>query len=221
VRTDERRAPLPTDTPGGFPGDPAMTRWLDCAFAVGGSSVARDYPAALYEALRLAAPWLDDEPLAGVHPLKGLTPSAGVLLVGGRSRLLLRVPQARLEECERLQGHRLDLPAPLQLGQSSRRELLAHPVLHARLVVTGAEDEGGFVADVGRGIAELGLDCEVIVGRHGELAVGEQVLGGFSLMLHGLSPEDSLTAQMHGLGQHRKLGCGVFVPHKSVAAVAL
>ena len=70
-------------------------------------------------------------------------------------------------------------------------------------------------------LAGLALDCETIVGRRGEIAVGDQRLAGFSLMLHGLSAEQSLTAQAHGIGLHRKLGCGVFVPHKSVAAVGL
>ncbi len=198
-----------------------MTRWLDFAFSVAGESVDRDYPQGLYEALRTAAPWLDEEPLAGVHPMRGLTPNAGALLIGGRTRLVLRVPESRSEACERLQGIALALPAPLHIGSVSRRELLPHPVLHAKLVVTGAEDEADFVADIARAVDELGLDCETIVGRRGELLIGEQRLAGFSLMLHGLSAAQSLKAQAHGVGQYRKLGCGVFVPHKSVAAVGL
>jgi CRISPR-associated protein Cas6 len=199
----------------------AMTAAVDYAYAVAGASVARDYPFVLYQALRALAPWLDDEPLAGVHPIRGLTPAAGTLLIGGRTRLMLRVPESRAQECSQLQGQELELDTPLQIGRASRRELLAHPVLHAKLVVTGANDEGDFVADIDRAIAELDLDCETIVGRRGELRIGEQLLAGFSLMLHGLSVADSLKAQAHGLGQHRKLGCGLFVPHKSVAAVGL
>ena len=198
-----------------------MTDWVDLAFAVTGTSVARDYPAALYGALRALAPWLDEEPLVGVHPIRGLTPSAGSLLIGGRTRLVLRVPASRVEACEDLQGRALELPSPLHIGRLSRRELLAHPVVHARLVITGADDEGDFVADIGRAIAELGLDCEIIVGRRGELRLGAELLTGFSLMLHGLSAAESLQAQAHGVGRHRKLGCGLFVPHKSVAAVGL
>ena len=198
-----------------------MTRWIDYSYVVTGVSVERDYPVGLHAALRALAPWLDEEPLAGVHPIRGLTPSAGALVVGGRTRLTLRVPESRIDACERLQGRILDLPAPLQIGRASRRELLAHPVLHAKLVVTGADDEADFVVDIERAVAELELDCETIVGRRGELRIGERVLAGFSLMLHGLSVEGSLTAQAHGVGLHRKLGCGVFVPHKSVAAVGL
>jgi CRISPR-associated protein Cas6 len=198
-----------------------MSGWIEYAYAISGTSVGRDYPRGLYEALRALAPWLDDQPLAAVHPLRGLTPCGEALLVGGRSRLTLRVPDSCSDACEVLQERTLALPAPLRLGRASRRELLAHPVLHAKLVVTGADDEGAFLAEVERALAGLALDCETIVGRRGEIAVGDQRLAGFSLMLHGLSAEQSLTAQAHGIGLHRKLGCGVFVPHKSVAAVGL
>jgi CRISPR-associated protein Cas6 len=197
----------------------AMSGWVDFAYAVAGISVERDYACGLLEALRALAPWLDEEPLAGVHPIRGLTASAGALLVGGRTRLVLRVPQGRIADCERLQGRSLPLPDPLRLGPASRRELLAYPVLHSRLVVTGADDEQSFVADIDDAVAALDLDCETIVGRRGEVQVGQRRLAGFSLMLHGLSAAGSLKAQAHGLGQHRKLGCGLFVPHKSVAAV--
>ena len=54
--------------------------------------------------------------------------------------------------------------------------------------------------------------CQV---RHSDAGV----VVGFSLMLHGLSPADSLTVQRVGIGPHRALGCGLFVPHKSAAAV--
>ena len=43
----------------------------------------------------------------------------------------------------------------------------------------------------------------------------------FSMMLHALVPEQSLRLQQHGLGPHRLLGCGLFVPHKSAAAVGV
>lgn len=192
---------------------------VDVAFAVSGDYIARDYADGLYRALAAALPWLDDEPLAGVHPMRGLTPCGDGLMLGGRARLLLRAPAQRIADCERLQGARIELPAPLTVGRISVRTLLAYPVLHARLVVTGAEDEAGFVADVERALADLALDCETIVGKRGELRTAGQRRVGFSLMLHGLSADDSLRVQAHGLGQHRKLGCGLFVPHKSIAAV--
>jgi CRISPR-associated protein Cas6 len=196
-----------------------VTGSLDFAFALAGDMIDRDYAYALSRALGAALPWLSTEPLAGVHPIRGLTACDGRLLVGGRTRLVLRLPAERTDECAALQGMRLELPAPLHVGRCSQRELLPYPVLHSRLVVTGAEDEGRFVEDVERVTAEMQIDCELIVGRRGEVQTGAQQCAGFSLMLHGLSPGDSLRAQQLGLGLHRLLGCGVFMPHKSIAAV--
>jgi CRISPR-associated protein Cas6 len=192
---------------------------VDFAFAVSGDLIDRDYAGSLYRALAAVLPWLAEEPQAGVHPIRGLTPLQGGLMVGGRTRIVLRAPASRAAECERLQGVRLDLPEPLVVGRVSRRELLAYPVLHSRLVVTGAEDEPEFVSDIERGMAELELDCETIVGRRGELQSDGQRIVGFSLMLHGLTAIESLRVQQRGLGLHRKLGCGLFVPHKAIAAV--
>jgi hypothetical protein len=38
-------------------------------------------------------------------------------------------------------------------------------------------------------------------------------------MLTGLRPAESVRVQTAGLGPHRKLGFGIFVPHRSTAAV--
>jgi CRISPR-associated protein Cas6 len=193
---------------------------LDYAFSVAGDVIERDYPAGLYRALAALLPWLEDEPLAGVHPMRGLTPCPGGLMVGGRTRIMLRIPEHRVEACAALEGADLRLASPLHVGRASRRELLPYPVLHSRLVITGTEDEAGFARDAEAELAALAIDCDIIVGRRGELRVNEQrTLVGYSLMLHGLSTGDSLRAQEHGLGQERKLGCGLFVPHKSIAAV--
>ena len=44
-------------------------------------------------------------------------------------------------------------------------------------------------------------------------------LRGYSVMIDRLSADDSLAVQRHGVGAGRRLGYGVFVPHKSAAAV--
>ena len=56
-------------------------------------------------------------------------------------------------------------------------------------------------------------------GRLQHLDDGAEVLPGYSLMLDGLSTEHALRMLESGLGPHRLWGCGLFVPHKSAAAV--
>jgi CRISPR-associated protein Cas6 len=200
-----------------------LAEFLDVAFPVSGGPIDRAYPYALARELTSALPWLAEEPLAGVHPIRGLTASGQQYVVGGRARLALRVPEARAQDFATLQGALLNLlSATLTVGSRTARPLLPHPVLFSHLVVTGDDDEGRFYAMAQQAVVEMGLTCGLIVGRRGSVRIGPSAtdeLGGFSLMLHGLSPEASLIAQAHGVGLHRRLGCGVFVPHKSIAAV--
>ena len=89
-----------------------------------------------------------------------------------------------------------------------------------RLVVTGDDTEEDFLATVQRAVARWESGCQVIVGRAGNRRADTGPLVGFSVMLHGVSPAVSLRAQAEGVGGYRKLGCGVFVPHRSADAVA-
>jgi CRISPR-associated protein Cas6 len=191
----------------------------DVAFAISGETIDAGYAVSLYQALAQQLQWLEHEPAAGVFSIRGLTQTAGGMLIGGRTRVVLRVPTERVADCERLRGHRIDLPQPVHFGAVTARELLPFPVLYARLVITGSDVESGFLADVQAELKAVDVDCDVIVGRRGELQIGARGETGYSLMLHGLAPEESILMQEHGLGRHRKLGCGLFVPHRSVAAV--
>jgi CRISPR-associated protein Cas6 len=191
----------------------------DVAFAISGETIDAGYAVLLYQALARHLQWLEEDPAAGVFSIRGLTHTAGGLLIGGRTRLVLRVPAERVADCQRLRGRSIDLPQPVRFGTATSRELLPFPVLYARLVITGSEAEADFLADVQGELESAGVDRDVIVGRRGELQVGPRTEAGYSLMLHGLTPEESIRMQERGLGRHRKLGCGLFVPHKSVAAV--
>lgn len=195
-------------------------RFADLSFPVRGEAIARDYARSLDRALCLALDWLEAEEEAGVHPIKGLAETAGRMLVSRRTRIVLRLPAHRLEAAARLAGARFDLGGPVELGEPVVRELVPYPVVYARLVSVGCEDELMFQAEVCRQVTQAGVKCEMIVGRRRELGSGEIRCMGFGLMLHGLSPEHSISIQAHGLGANRRLGCGIFVPHKTIAAVS-
>ena len=66
---------------------------------------------------------------------------------------------------------------------------------------------------------QAGIGCKVVCGRRRSARAHAGEFAGFGLMLYELSPEHSLSLQKTGLGAGRKLGCGIFVPHKSAAAV--
>ncbi len=57
---------------------------------------------------------------------------------------------------------------------------------------------------------------ELLCGRSTAIATPARAHHARSLLLAGLTPEQSLELQRRGLGEERKLGCGLFIPHKDV-----
>ncbi|MBL8288825.1 MAG: type I-MYXAN CRISPR-associated protein Cas6/Cmx6 [Rubrivivax sp.] len=205
---------------------------LDLAFAVQGRALPRSHRAALAAALQRALPWLGEPGGAAVHRLNGVTGGdAATLLLSGRTRLTLRLPRERVAEATAaLDGATLQIGAgALRLGAAHARELLPFGTLYAHFVAAAGDDgaadagdEAAFMAEVQRALAALEVDARVICGRRQRLDEGGAgSLGGYGLMLDGLDREDSRRVLERGIGPHRLWGCGVFVPHKSAAAVGM
>ncbi|OHC71737.1 MAG: type I-MYXAN CRISPR-associated protein Cas6/Cmx6 [Rhodocyclales bacterium RIFCSPLOWO2_02_FULL_63_24] len=194
---------------------------VDVVFSLEEGTLGDDHARALSQAVRGVLPWFDEEPEAGILPLSGLARGNGVRFVGRRSRLVLRLPIRRSASADSLAGARLDLEgAMLTVGTGSVRPLFpARGVVYSHFVSVGTDDEIEFLARCRTLLAERGLQPRFITGQARELRAAEGLVRGFSLMLHGLGPAESLAVQEAGVGAHRALGCGIFVPHKSVAAV--
>ena len=196
---------------------------LDLVFAVGdarGASLPADHRHALRAAVARALPWFEDEVTAAIHPLKSAHSAAGAVLLSARSRLVLRVPAERQAEAMQFCGQLLVLHgATLTVGEMIIRPLLGHGTVYAHLVTGDSDDELAFTAAMRDELDMLGIRGEVICGLRQTIGSGDGQLRGFSVMVHGLAREHSLQLQARGTGGDMKLGCGVFVPHKSAAAV--
>jgi len=193
---------------------------VDVAFAIEGCSLPRDHAQALADALDVRLPWLRGHPTAGVHGIKlvpGIEPQGWL---SRRARLLLRVPQSRVPALAPLGGCTLAVAgSALRLGDARPHELVPHATLYAYFVAADGDDEAAFMATVHDELGRLGVHAFAVCGKRQQRQSAAGALTGFSLMLHQLSPADSLTLLRLGLGPHRHLGCGLFVPHKSAAAV--
>lgn len=192
---------------------------VDVSFEVSCERLPRDYGYALYAALAGVLDWLEDEALAGVHPLHGTAAADGELFLGRRARLMLRLPEQRAGQCLALSGARLALGSGLAVGPGRLRELMPYATVHSHFVSTGSADEAEFLVQAASELREASLPERMITGKAHAMSTPEGEVRGFSLLLHGLSPAQSLAVQARGLGRGRKLGCGVFIPHKSVVAV--
>ncbi len=194
------------------------TGMVDVVFALTGGTLPREHRNALAQALLLRLPWLADAPRAGIHRLNLVAGSDGEDIVSPRTRLVLRLPRERAEPACALAGTDLDVAGRrLHLGPARRRELLPHGTVYAHLVATGAANEAVFLQQVGAELTAMEVRCRPICGRWH--SAQPPVVTGCSLMLDGLSPEHALRVMERGLGRHRQLGCGLFVPHRSAAPV--
>jgi CRISPR-associated protein Cas6 len=191
---------------------------IDIAFALQGRTLPTEHRFALAEALGRVLPWLASEPGAGVHRLKLVRDGSGEALVSPRTRLVLRVPRALAGAACALAGTNLDVAGhALRPLDPHERELLPHGTLYAHLVAAEAEDEAAFLARMREELAAMEVAAQPVCGRWQSAEAGRLV--GCSLMLSGLDAAQSLRVLQRGLGRHRHLGCGLFVPHKSAAAV--
>jgi hypothetical protein len=85
------------------------------------------------------------------------------------------------------------------------------------VVLAAADDEAAFLVAAAEGLGALGITPETMLcGRVTLLATPARSVQTRSLMLAGLRLEQSLALQRHGLGEERKLGCGLFIPHKGI-----
>jgi CRISPR-associated protein Cas6 len=195
---------------------------VDVSFALCGATVPLAYRRPLAAALTAHLPWLATLPQAAVHRLKLAGTSEGRGLLSRRTRLVLRLPLSHATAAQALQGQTLDVAGtPLAVGEARISALKPWGTLYAHLVVAAgagaAEDEAAFLKTVQAQLDAQGLRARAICGR---LQVPEgEALQGHGLMLDGLSAADAGQVLATGLGPHRLLGCGVFVPHKSSAAV--
>lgn len=194
--------------------------YVDMVFPLHGRSMPRNHALALRDALCAVWPALAQAPLAGIHPLKLVAGAGPQAWLAARTRLLLRVPAELAQTLSCSEPVALQIGADtLHLGPPHLRPLLAHSTLYAYHVVADDADEPRFAAQVDATLAQWGVRAQRVCGQYHQRPLAQQSLHSFSLMLHGLSTTDSLRVQQHGLGPHRLLGCGLFVPHKSAAAV--
>lgn len=191
---------------------------IDLAFAITGGRLPVEHREALADAIDAALPWLALTPDVGVHPLR-LARGGTEPLLSARTRLTLRLPRTRAEQAAALAGRELAVGAGrLRLGDAHSRELLPWGTLYAHCVAAiDGDDELGFQRAVQAELGALGVTGRVICGLARRRADG--AIDGYGVMVDGLSADASLALQQHGIGAGRRFGCGLFVPHKSAAAV--
>lgn len=192
---------------------------VDVVFPLQGHAIARDHAQALRDALAGLLPWLRGDAAAGIVPIRLVPGTDALSPLSQRARLVLRVPSRRVGELAAAAGAQFDVVGQrLRLGTPQRQALRPHSAMYAYRVAAPGPDEAQFMAMVAREMARLGIAAARVCGRQQQIALDGRQIDVFSLLLHEMEPRHALRLQEYGLGEHRLLGCGVFVPHKSAAA---
>ncbi|MBP6261054.1 MAG: type I-MYXAN CRISPR-associated protein Cas6/Cmx6 [Chromatiaceae bacterium] len=206
---------------------------VDILFAIDCKRLPVDHAHALSSAIIQALPWFGDEDDAGVHSIhvagsqngwERPTPGAdSYLIVSRRTKLAIRLRQERLDDLiQGLRGRTLDVAGcPLIIGEAKLRPLSKETTLLARYVVSqDGDDEEAFLTRMARELYHLNIGVrKALCGKTTTLIIPGGGLQTRSLLLADLSPAESIRLQVTGLGPHRSMGCGLFIPHKGIDSV--
>lgn len=198
---------------------------VDLQFTLSGRALPAEYPELLWQALLMALPWLDQERDVGVHPVSGVSQGDGEWYLSRRSHLTLRLARRSADAAAVLAGTRLVLAGhEVVLGRPVLRPLADTPVIYAKFVAMGPAgaapiSEADFHAACQAEFGRFGIRPKMICGKAQRMKTSGGLLSGFSLMLYELESEMNLRLQYEGLGIGRRHGCGIFIPHKSGAAL--
>ncbi len=206
---------------------------FDVYFPVAGQALPCEHAEALAAAVRGVLPWFGEDAGHGLHPVHSgptahgwLSPEdAGeeFMYLSRRARLGLRLPSGRLEDAAALQGRTLDIAGcAISLGAPEARPLHLYSALYARRVAAepDLEFEAAFIEWAAAEISALGVRCrKLLAGRaHSQCILGAEC-HTWSLLVADLNAEESLRLQSRGIGPGRRMGLGLFMPHKEVRDV--
>jgi len=203
---------------------------VDIQFSINCKRLPVDHAHALSSALIKALPWFAEEAQAGLHLIHVAESGNGwerpqgegeVLYLSRRTKLTLRVPQHRVEDAKTLSGQVLNVAGnEIEVGKSTVRLLSVSTTLYSRYVVgREGQSEDEFLGELIAELRQAGLRFKkVLCGKENLFDTPDGPLITRSLLVADMTFDDAVRLQEIGVGdlQHKKLGCGLFIPHKPV-----
>ena len=205
---------------------------VDVVFGITCRVLPVDHANLLSKAIRQELGWLDDEPRAGVHTIHVAASGNGwyrpdtpdqMLHPSRRTKLSLRIPKRRVDDVKSLIGKTLDIDGnSLTIKEMTQKTLSDITTVFSRyIVVESANDEMEFLKEIMGSLNEMGIKPKkMLCGKEGKLNLDDGVLVTRSLMIAELTFEESMLLQQQGLGSHRLMGCGIFLPHKDISEIS-
>lgn len=201
---------------------------IDVLYGISCKTLPVDHAYSLSSAVRQELDWIESEPGAGVHTIHVAASGNGwvrpddasqLLYPSRRTKLVLRIPRQRIQDAQALVGKTLDISGnSLTVNTMSEKKLYDIATLFSRYIVSEAgKSEMEFLEDVVAALNALNIKPKkMLCGKETSVSCEDGVLKTRSLMIADLSADDSIRLQQAGLGSHRWMGCGIFLPHKDI-----
>lgn len=199
---------------------------IELQFPVVGSAVTADHGYALYAALaHLLTPLHSDEVIQAIGPIEGQYVGDNRLLLGpDRSRLRLRMSPSEIATVLPLAGKEIEVSGhKLRLGVPMVQALMPASRLIARIVtIKGFTEAKDLIEAARRQLENMQIAAPPSVPlimsgeREGQprrriITIKGKRVVGYCLLVTGLTADESIRLQEHGIGGRRKMGCGFFV----------
>lgn len=205
---------------------------IDLSFVIKCKCLPLEHMQALSESLCSVLPWLKEDKFAGIHPINGAESGNGwvrsddpneLIYLSRRQKMTLRLPKEHLESAESLEGTTINVDGhDIEIGKSSIKKLSDLPTAFCRsIMIDGRMVEDDFLQWAFEELKMLDITVsKMMAGKERVIKLSnnrERVTR--SLMLAELEKAEAVRLQQHGLGEGRKLGCGIFLPQKDIKAV--
>lgn len=203
---------------------------VDLSYKIDCKQIPTRHAWELSQALYAALPWIKDEPEVGVHQIHGAAsgngwerpPDGELIHLSKRTRMHLRVPVSRVDDAKELVGKDLDIAGSnVHVGKMVSKSVDPFSTIFARYVVMQkGMSEDDFLHWIVEEMAERDIRArKLLCGIGHEVEANGELIETRSLMVADLDKVASIKLQEQGIGLHRHLGCGIFVPHKGIKAV--
>lgn len=210
------------------------TNFLEIQFSLRGKTLPADHGYALYSAVKRSLQASGTEELPSDLPeevhlstIPGVPDRSGLIYLNRNSRFRLRCPSEQIQPWYRflqnqvldIRGHLIRLVQPrITLPEAS--ETLASRLVTFKLeAIDHVDVPRYFLESCQKGLERIAVKGKAFIpsDADGDLArrtiqVKDKKIVGYSVVVEGLSHDDSLKLQWHGLGGRQHFGCGWFYP---------
>ena len=205
---------------------------IDLSFVIKCKCLPLEHMHALSQSLCNVLPWLETEKRAGIHPINGSESGNGwvrsddpseLIYLSRRQKMTMRIPKEHLDSAQKLVGQTIQVEGyDIEIGKSSIKKLSDLPTTFCRsIMIDSRMDEDDFLRWAFNELKVLDITVQKMMAgieRVVKLPDGSERITR-SLMVAELKQEESVLLQQHGMGEGRKLGCGIFLPQKDIKAV--